>query len=281
MSKVIVITGPTGVGKTDLSIKLAKKLNAEIINADSMQIFKEMNIGTNKITEIERDGIIHHLIDIKELDDEYSVYDYQREGRLLIEDIIGRGKTVILVGGSGLYLSALLYDYEFNEESKEEITISKEEMLKVLEENDISIDKDNFRRIERAYQRYVHNAPLSKKGDNLLYDVNFIGLTMERASLYERINTRVHKMIEKGLIEEVKALYKEYPHSKPLNTAIGYKEIISYLNEEISLDEAIKLIQKNTRNYAKRQYTWFNNKMNITWYDVNDLDLKQLINDIK
>ena len=233
MSKVIVITGPTAVGKTELSIKLAKILNGEIINADSMQIYKGMNIGTNKIKENEKCGIVHHLFDIKELDEDYNVYDYQRDGRALIEDITERGKVPVLVGGSGLYLNALLYDYSFR-------------------------DKNS--------------------GNNkLLFDVVFIGLTMERALLYNRINLRVHQMIDDGLIEEVKTLYEKYPTSRALNTAIGYKEVISYLNEELDLEETTELIKQHTRNFAKRQYTWFNNKLPITWFDVTDAELTEKV----
>ena len=281
MSKIIVITGPTGVGKTDLSIKLAKALNGEVINADSMQVYREMDIGTNKIKDSEKCDVVHHLFDIKSLDEDYNVADYQRDGRLIIDDILKRDKTVIIVGGTGLYINALLYDYKFPEEnSNQDVTLSIDEMIKELVQNNIDVDIDNPRRVKRYYQRYLHGSndqPVSK----LLYDAYFIGLTMDRDVLYERINNRVDRMIEKGLINEVKALYEKYPTSRALHTAIGYKEVINYLNSELELDEMTQLIKKHTRNYVKRQYTWFNNKMDLTWYKVNDLNIRKLIDDIK
>jgi len=268
MSKIIVITGPTGVGKTDLSIKLAKEIDAEIINADSMQVYQGMDVGTNKVTKSEMDGVVHHLLDIKTVDEDYSVAEYQRDGRDLIKDILGRDKMVIIVGGTGLYINALLYDYKFEDEQDTEV-VTKEEMIQFLEENEIEVDKSNLRRIERAYTRFI-NDNVTKNGDKLLFDAIFFGVTTKRDDLYNRINSRVDEMIEEGLIEEVKALYNKYPKARSLNTAIGYKEVISYLNDEIDLNECKELIKKNTRNYAKRQYTWFNNKMDLTWLDKDE-----------
>jgi tRNA dimethylallyltransferase len=278
MNKIIVITGPTGVGKTKLSIALAKALNGEIINADSTQVYKKLNIGTAKITKEEMENIPHHLIDIKEPYETYTVYDYQKDGRKVIADILGRNKTPIVVGGSGLYIKALLYNYEFN---KEEQTISyekytNEELYAKLKEIDPDTDiaKNNRHRLERALTFYYENGfPISmKKGKNeLLYNAIFIGLTMDRKILYDRIRRKTEIMFEQGLLSEVKALYNRKIDSPIVKSAIGYKELYEYFNGNCTLEEAIVNIKNNSTNYAKRQYTWFNNQMNIKWFNV-DLD---------
>ncbi len=236
MSKIIVIVGPTGVGKTKLSISLAKLLDGEIINGDSVQIYKKLNIGTAKIKEEEQENIPHHLIDYLELEEDFTVYDYQKLGRRIIKDIIARKKVPIIVGGTGLYIKALLYDYQFK--------------------------KDN------------------KRGNHLLYDVLFIGLTLEREKVYQIINKRVEKMIQEGLIKEGEELYQTNKKSKMLNTVIGYKELFKYFNKEIELEEAINLIKKNSRHYAKRQYTWFNNQMEVQWFKVNLDDFSKTIEEV-
>ena len=210
MNKIIVITGPTGVGKTKLSIYLAKKLNAEIINADSMQIYKKLNIGTAKVTNKEKENIIHHLFDIKEVNEEYSIYNYQIDARNKINEIKSKNKNIIFVGGTGLYIKSALYDYKLN---KENITynyedLSCEELYNYLLELDpnIIIDKNNKRRLIRAINYYKENNTSinNNKTNKLLYDTIFIGLTTDREKLYDIINKRVDKMIDNGLINEVK-----------------------------------------------------------------------------
>lgn len=283
---IIVICGPTGVGKTKLSVELAKKLNGEVINADSTQVYKDMNIGTAKVRDEETDGIKHHLFSFKEVDEEYTIYEYQKNARKVLSDLLNKEKTPIIVGGSNLYIKALLYDYELNEDdsnSNIEIDLSNDEMYLSLISKypDLSIDKNNTRRLKRAYIKYIiNNEELSDKGNTLIYDnVLFIGLTTDRDRLYEIINNRVDKMIEDGLIDEVKGLVNKYGETKELNTAIGYKEIIKYLNKEISLEEAIDLIKKNSRHYAKRQYTWLNNKMDVKWFEVDFNNFNNTVNE--
>ena len=233
---IYAIIGPTGVGKTKLSIMLAKKLNAEIINCDSQQVYKELSIGVAKIKDEEKKGIVHHLIDNVSVLDNYSVYEYQKESRKILNKLLSEGKNVVIVGGTGLYLKALLYDYTFD-------------------------NKDNK----------------NKK----LYDFKLIGLTRNRTHLYEIINDRVDLMIKLGLEEEVRNLYDKNINSKVVNTAIGYKEFYSYFKGEITKEEAISLIKKRSRNYAKRQYTFFNNQFNdILWYDVDKVSLLEVINTI-
>lgn len=265
---IIVIVGPTGVGKTKLSIELAKYYNASIINADAVQIYKGLDIGSAKVTEDEKEGIKHYLLDIKDINEEYSVCDYQKDARKILDSNLD--KNIIFCGGTGLYISAALMDYRFYEDENN-LTYdeySNEELYELVLKKDKNskIDKNNRVRIIRFLNK--KNIDLVKP--ILLYkNVIFIGLTTNREKLYEVINKRVDKMFDDGLIDEVKKLYKDNKYSKILNRAIGYKEVISYLNEEITLEEAKELIKKNSRHYAKRQYTWFNNKMDIKWFNVN------------
>ena len=275
MKKIIVILGPTGVGKTKLSVELAKRLNGEIINADSMQIYKGLDIGTAKIKEEEKEGIPHHLFDIKEVREDYSIYNYQIDGRKVINDIIKRGKTPIIVGGTGLYIKSLLYDYNLNYEKESDTydTLSTEELYNKLLELDKNavVDKNNRRRVIRAINYYKENnkSISDNKTNKLLYDVVFIGLTTDREKLYQIINNRVDKMINDGLINEVKKFFDEGIYSKPLINGIGYKELYKYFEKEISLEEAIEKIKQNSRRYAKRQYTFFNNQLPVVWFDVD------------
>ncbi len=265
---IIVIVGPTGVGKTKLSIELAKYYNASIINADAVQIYKGLDIGSAKITEDEKEGIKHYLLDIKDINEEYSVCDYQKDARKILDSNLD--KNIIFCGGTGLYISAALMDYRFYEDENN-LTYdeySNEELYELVLKKDKNskIDKNNRVRIIRFLNK--KNIDLVKP--ILLYkNVIFIGLTTNREKLYEVINKRVDKMFDDGLIDEVKKLYKDNKDSKILNRAIGYKEVIKYLKQEISLEEAKELIKKNSRHYAKRQYTWFNNKMDIKWFNVN------------
>lgn len=284
MKNIIVITGPTGVGKTKMSIELAKRIDAEIINADSMQVYKDLNIGTAKITEKEKEGIPHHLFDIVEPTNMYTVYDYQKDARDIINDVLSRGKKVIIVGGTGLYIKALLYDYKFIKEDKtyDFSKMSNEEILdKINSYNlDINLHINNRKRLERVLTKLYNNNMQTEKTDTVLYDFVAIGLTTTRNNLYKIIDNRVDKMIEDGLIDEVEELYKKNIHSKAINTGIGYKELYKYFDKEISLDEAISLIKKNSRHYAKRQYTFFNNQMNIKWFNTNYEDFSLTVEEV-
>lgn len=286
MKKIIVILGPTGVGKTKLSVELAKRLNGEIINADSMQIYKGLDIGTAKIKEEEKEGIPHHLFDIKEVREDYSIYNYQIDGRKVINDIIKRGKTPIIVGGTGLYIKSLLYDYNLNYEKESDTydTLSTEELYSKLLELDKNavVDKNNRRRVIRAINYYKENnkSISDNKTNKLLYDVAFIGLTTDREKLYQIINSRVDKMINDGLINEVKKFFDEGIYSKPLINGIGYKELYKYFEKEISLEEAIEKIKQNSRRYAKRQYTFFNNQLPVVWFNVDFNCFSNVINSV-
>ena len=285
---IIVITGPTGVGKTKLSIELAKKYNAEIINGDSVQIYKGLDIGSAKVTEEEKENIPHHLFDIKEVWEEYSIYDYQKDCRNAIEEITKRGKNVIIVGGTGLYIKSALYDYTLDEFNNNEDYPDKttEELYQELItlDKDIQIDKFNRRRVLRALNYYKQNnksISVNNKGNKPLYDAIFIGLTTEnREILYNRINARVDRMIDDGLIKEAKTFYDKGFKTKPLLSGIGYKEMYKYFDNEISLDEAISLIKRNSRRYAKRQYTFFNHQFSIKWFNANFNDFNKTINSV-
>lgn len=263
---IITIVGPTGVGKTKLSIMLAKKYDAIVINGDACQIYEELNIGTAKIKEEEKCGVEHLLFDIRKPNEEYSVSDYQNDLRCLLEKY--KDRNIIIVGGTGLYLTAGLYDYEFKKMDELDLSLfSNEELYKMCKEKDKNCDIHVNNRIR--LENFLKREDNVIKEPKLLYDVKFIGLTTDREYLYERINKRVEEMFEEGLVNEVKELVNKYGLTNILKRAIGYKEVISYLNNEISLEECIELIQKNSRHYAKRQYTWFNNKMKINWFNVD------------
>lgn len=275
MSRVIVITGPTAVGKTKLSIELAKKLNGEIINADAMQVYKGLNIGTAKVTEKEKENIPHHLFDIKEVEEEYSIYNYQKDCRKVIDNILRRNKTPILVGGTGLYIKAALYDYKLSEEKTNNTydNLKTEEIYKELLklDKDINIDKNNRRRLIRALNYYKENntSISNNKTNKLLYDTIFIGLTTDREILYKKINQRVDNMIENGLLEEVKYYYDKNIKTKPLINGIGYKELYNYFDRLCSKEEAVEKIKQNSRHYAKRQYTFLNHQLNVVWFETD------------
>lgn len=275
MNKVIVITGPTAVGKTKLSIELDKRYNGEIINADAVQVYKGLDIGSAKVTEEEKEDIPHHLFDIKEVDEEYTIYHYQKDCRKLIKEVQGRGKTPILVGGTGLYIKAALYDYKLTEEKETNTydNLTDEELYnKLLEvDKDIVIDKNNRRRLIRALNYYKENNKSinTNTTNKLLYDAIFIGLTTDRRILYDKINTRVDIMIKEGLLNEVKVFYDKNIRTKPLLNAIGYREIYSYFDGNISLEEAIDKIKQNSRHYAKRQYTFFNHQLPVVWFETD------------
>lgn len=272
---VIVITGPTGVGKTKLSIALAKKLNGEIINADSTQVYKGLDIATCKVTKEEQENIKHHLFDIKNINENFTVFDYQKECRKKINEIINNKKTPILVGGTGLYIKASLYNYQFQEEKINNFdNLTNEEIYNKLKEIDpnINIHINNRRRLVRALNYCINNNKKiseKEKTNQLLYDTVFIGLTTKRDILYERINNRVDEMVKNGLLEEVYNIYIKNIRTKAILTPIGYKELFPYFEKQKPLEECLECIKRNSRKYAKRQYTWFNNQMDIKWFDVD------------
>ena len=272
---VIVVLGPTAVGKTKMSVELAKLLNGEIINVDSTQIYKDLDIATAKIKEEEKDGIPHHLFDIKNIKEDYTVYDYQKDCRSKIDEILNKNKIPILVGGTGLYIKAALYDYKFNDEVNNQFEeLTNEEIynkLKELDEN-IDIHINNRKRLVRALNYCLNNNlkfSEKEKTDKLLYDTVFIGLTTDRNILYDRINKRVDIMVKDGLLEEAKKIYDSNIRTKAVMTPIGYKELFPYFENKKSLEECLDLIKQNSRKYAKRQYTWFNNQMDVVWFNVD------------
>lgn len=272
MKKIIVITGPTGVGKTKLSVKLAKKLDGEIINADSMQVYQGLDIGTAKIREVEKEGVPHHLFDIVPVHKNYTIYNYQKDAREMIAKIQRKRKVPILVGGSGLYIKAALYDYKLvNEKFHSEFSdLSNEELLNEIKKyGDTDIHINNRKRLVRELNKIKNNSVNISNINEPIYDIVVIGLTTEREKLYNIIDKRVDIMIKDGLIKEVKNLYDNNTRTKAIETGIGYKELYKYFDNEITLDEAIDLIKKNSRNFAKRQYTFFNHQMNVNWFNVD------------
>ena len=284
MQDIIVIVGPTGVGKTKLSIELAKKIDAEIINGDSVAIYKDLDIGSAKPTVEERENIPHHLIDVRTVEEEYSVFDYQKDVRKLIDDITSRNKRVIIVGGTGLYIKAALYDYDFDEGTtyNEYNDLSNEQILNKLKEytEDIDIHINNRKRLIRLLNKYENNETITHNKDKLLYPTKVIGLTTDRDYLYERINNRVDKMINNGLLEEIKSLKPYYLSSRVLNTGIGYKEFYSHLYENKSLEDTINEIKQDSRRYAKRQYTFFKHQFNTKWFDVDFNNFNNTIEEV-
>lgn len=276
MSKIILIVGPTGTGKTTLSIELAKKYDAVILNADSTQVYTEPLIATAKIKEHEKEGIEHYLFDAVSLNDDYTLYDYQKDGRRLLDKFISENKNVIIVGGSGLYVKALLYNYVLEDKKEIDIDFSKysneelkSKVLSLDPENDIHVN--NRQRLEGFLKHYYETGKVIKKTDEInkkLYDFISIGLKSDRETLYKMLDKRVDSMFNDGLLTEAERLYKM--NLKNYTNIIGYRELNEYFNGNMSLDEAKELIKRNTRRYAKRQFTWFNNQMkDIKWFNVN------------
>ena len=282
MKKVLAIVGPTAVGKTSLGIACAKEFNGEVISGDSIQVYKGLDIGSAKINEKEKQGITHYLIDIKEADDFYSVKEFQEKGRELIEDISKRGKLPIIVGGTGLYIKALLYDYVFYDEKEKDETfdeLSNEEIYNILLKKDPEclnkIHVNNRKRLVRALNILKkHDLGISKIKNKqehiLLYDAKIIGLTKERVELYGAIEERIDKMLDDGLLDEIQGLLdKGITFNSQSMQGIGYKEFEPYFNHEKSLEDCINEVKRNTKHFAKRQYTWFNNQMPVFWFDDN------------
>ena len=275
---ILAVVGPTGVGKTKMSVELAKHYNAIIVNCDAVQVYQEMNIGSAKASEKEKENIEHYLMDIVKPSDYYSVKNYQEDLRKILD--ANKDKNIIIVGGTGLYLTAGILDYRFEDEETNETydDLSNEELydMALNKDKNMNIDKNNRVRLIRFLNRSNIDLVPAKP----LYNVNIIGLTTARDNLYRIIDQRVDEMIQNGLVDEVKELYNKYPESRVLKTAIGYKEIIEYLNNLVSLDEAIDNIKKNSRHYAKRQYTWFNNKLDFKWFVVNYEDFSKTVNEV-
>ncbi len=285
--KVIVICGPTASGKTALSIELAKQLNTEIVSADSMQIYKDMNIGSAKPTLQEMQGIKHYMLDFVSPDERYSVADYKKQATICIEEILKKGKIPIVVGGTGLYIDSLIYNIEYDEIEydekyrKELEEIAKNEGLDVLYDRAKEIDpeaiksisKNDKKRIIRILEIYkatgktkTEQEILSRKNE-VQYDYKVFAINMDRQVLYDRINKRVDIMVEQGLIEEVKMISEKYKKYPTAMQALGYKEIKQYLDGNLTKEEAIEKIKQETRRYAKRQLTWFRKNKQTIWLD--------------
>ena len=294
---VVILVGPTAVGKTNLSIQLAKSLNAEIISGDSMQVYKGMDIGTAKINEQEMEGVPHHLIDILDPQDSFSTADYQSLVRNKISEIAKRGKLPMIVGGTGLYIQSVLYDYTFTEEANDPAFRQSLQVAAVREGADFlhaklaaadpeaaaAIHPNNTRRVIRALE-ILHTSGktmsqhLQEQKRELVYNAVLIGLTMDRDTLYARINQRVDMMMEAGLLPEVKRLYDRNVRDCQSIQAIGYKELYAYFDGFVTLSDAVDQLEQNSRRYAKRQLTWFRNKMQVAWFDMTppvDMELKK------
>ncbi len=293
MDKVLAIVGPTGVGKTKCSVMLAKQFNGEIISADSMQVYQQMDIGTAKVKEEEKEGIVHYLVDDQSYDQPYNVQLFQTRCRKAIQTIQEKGKLPIICGGTGLYLKAALYDYVFEEE-KEDLeytqflqnkkTEALYQMLKEVDEKSLEkIHPNNRKRIIRALQiahTGVNKSEREQRQEHKpLYDVYFLGLTCPRELLHERINQRVDQMFDQGLVQEVESLFSS-PETWEYSSfqGIGYKEFKDYFRKKASLEEVKEKIKTNSRRYAKRQYTWFKNQMDVHWFEFND---EKIIDEIK
>jgi len=289
--KLLVIIGPTAVGKTKLSIEMAKRYNGEIISGDSMQIYRGMDIGTAKITKKEMESIPHYLIDIKEPYESFSVAEFQQLVRAKIDEIAEKGKLPIIVGGTGLYIQAVIYDYQFSdvpgdeslrrklEEKAKEIGNEAlyKELMEIDPESAAQIHPNNIRRVIRALEIFQLTGKTMKEYQSaqqpdLLYKTALVGLTMEREKLYERINSRVDVMVAEGLLAEVKSLYEQGIRDCQSIQAIGYKEIYDYLEGRESLEDAVDQLKQNSRRYAKRQLTWFRNKMDVKWFDMTHVN---------
>lgn len=283
---LIILTGPTSVGKTALSIALAKAVNGEIISADSMQVYRSMDIGTAKIKQSEMSGVPHHLIDEFEPDEEFNVVRFQQLAKSYMEEIYAKNKIPILVGGTGFYIQAVLYDIDFTENETdytyrnylEQLVLEKgseylhDLLLKVDPESAASIHPNNSKKVIRALE-YVkltgdkisdHNEEQRKKASP--YQFCYFVLNKDRAKLYENINYRVDQMIQEGLVEEVKALAaRGYTRDLVSMQGLGYKEILAFLEQEYTLDEAVEILKRDTRHFAKRQLTWFKREKDVTW----------------
>lgn len=292
--KVVVIVGPTASGKTAISIKLAKKINGEIISSDSMQIYKDMDIGTAKVTKEEAEGIKHYLIDCVSPDERYTVSDFKKDAEKAIEEILAKGKTPIVVGGTGLYVNSLIYGIEyqdmiFDEKYRNELMkrAENEDGLNELwdEANKIDpkamtkISRNDKKRIIRVLEIFKATGKnktqqeILSRQNGVKYDYKVFGITMEREKLYSRINQRVDIMIQNGLEQEVKSLLEKYKEFPTAMQGLGYKEVVEYFNGILTRDEMIEKIKQESRRYAKRQLTWFRKNKETIWIDSqNDIN---------
>ncbi|MDR1774226.1 MAG: tRNA (adenosine(37)-N6)-dimethylallyltransferase MiaA [Clostridioides sp.] len=296
---LIILTGPTAVGKTDLSIQLAKKLNAEIISADSMQIYKYMDIGSAKVTEEEMSGVKHYMIDEVCPDFSFSVSEFQKRAIKYIEEIHAKNKNIIITGGTGLYLNSLIYKMDFAKSKAN--TKLRDELSKELEENGREymheklrnlneevaerIHKNNTKRVIRAIEVELSGSKMNDFSSDLKlnqnYDPIIIVLNRDRQKLYDRINLRVDLMLKNGLVDEVKELLElGYDKNMISMQGIGYKEIIKYLEGEYTFDEAVEIIKRDSRRYAKRQITWFKRYKDAKWFDLDELSKEELENKV-
>ena len=282
--KIIAVVGPTAVGKTALGIELAKRFNGEIISGDSQQVYRHLDIGTAKATLEEQAEAPHHLIDVREVDEAYSAYDFVKEASAAIEDITSRGKLPIIVGGTGLYLQSLLEGYHLGGQvNQEEVLAYRQELEQLADavlfdkiaEQSIEIPELNRRRAIRALELATFGQDLENK--ETPYDALLIGLNDDRQVLYERINHRVDVMVEKGLLDEAKWLYDNHRDVQAAR-AIGYKELFPYFAGQASLEESVDKLKQNTRRFAKRQLTRFRNRMAVSFYMVSESDVKKQIN---
>lgn len=297
--KIIVIVGPTASGKTALSIEVAKRIGGEIISADSMQIYKDMDIGTAKVTKEEMQGINHYLIDFVSPEKRYTVSDFKKDAENAIKEILKKGKVPIIVGGTGLYVNSLIYGIEyqemkFDENYREELMkkADTEEGLKSLYNEALKIDPEATKKISSNDKKRIvrileiYNATGKTKTEQEIlsrqkgveYDYKVYGILMDREKLYNRINLRVDKMIEQGLIEEVKTLCEKYKNFPTAMQGLGYKEVVEYFDGILSKEEMIEKIKQESRRYAKRQMTWFRKNQEICWLDAekdlqNNIDI--------
>lgn len=291
---LIIITGPTAVGKTELSVKLAKEINGEIISADSIQVYRYMDIGSAKVTPEEMQGVRHYLIDELDPAEEFNIYVFQEKAKKYVKEIRDSGKIPVIAGGTGFYIQSLLYDIDFTEENndqeyrKELEALAAEkgnhylhEMLRMVDQDSAdSIHENNVKRVIRALEYYkqtgekisLHNQEQREKDSP--YDFQYFVLNMDRKLLYERIDARVDAMMERGLVEEVRRL-KEMGYARGLVSmqGIGYKEIYAYLEGEIPLEEAVYLIKRDTRHFAKRQLTWFRREKEVKWVNYEEFGM--------
>ena len=278
--KLLAVVGPTAVGKTALGIELAKQFNGEIISGDSQQVYRQLDIGTAKATPEEQAEAVHHLIDVRNVDETYSVYDFVQEASAAISDIVSRGKLPIIVGGTGLYLQSLLEGYHLGGQvdqekvltyRKELELLSDDELFEKIAEQKIGIPQINRRRAIRALELAKFGKDLENKETD--YDAYLIGLNDDRQVLYDRINHRVDLMVENGVLDEAKWLYDNYREVQAAR-AIGYKELFPYFSGEDSLENCVEKLKQNTRRFAKRQLTWFRNRMAVQFYNVSETDFK-------
>lgn len=295
MKKVLVVAGVTGVGKSAFGVKLAKLFNGEIISGDSVAVYQELTIGSAKIHAEEMDNINHHGINLLTLKDKFNVRDFQKYGREKIDEIIARGKFPLIVGGTGLYIRALLYDYEFQDEQEVDLdwmeALSNDELhheLSIVDSHQAAlIHKNNRKRVIRALSiaKSSHKSKtelISEQSHSLVYDALVLSCVMPREQLYQRLDRRVEKMMEVGLLEEVRQAITIAGWNHPAMAAIGYKEFKSYFEGDIDLETAVGLVQRNTRRFAKRQITWFKHQMTCRWVDMsNEDDVSQTIEEVE